>query len=78
MKTSHTHELLATKRGYRVLICDCCDIVHVEVGPVTLRLRPGALAHLAEVLDHASRQLQTRESNLGTAELDGEPTGLVN
>lgn len=56
---SHRHllDLLVADRGYRVQYCSTCEIVHVDVGPVTLRLRPGALDSLAEVLTHASARL---------------------
>jgi hypothetical protein len=53
----HTLELLAAERGYLVQFCRECEIVHVDVGPVTLRLRPGALDTLAEVLRRASDRL---------------------
>jgi len=60
---SHRHplELLATDRGYAVSFCPDCEIVHVEVGPVTLRLRPGALDTLAHVLARASARLHHAE-----------------
>lgn len=56
---SHRHqlELLVADRGYLVHYCATCEIVHVDVGPVTLRLRPGALDCLAQVLVRAGSRL---------------------
>jgi len=53
---THRHSLqtLAADHGYVVSFCPECEIVHVDVGPVTLRLRPAALDSLARVLDQAS------------------------
>ena len=57
MNHPHDLELLASDHGYRVQLCPDCAIVHVEVGPVTLRLRPEALATLARVTSEASARL---------------------
>ena len=71
---SHRHplQLLASDRGYSVSFCRDCEIVHVEVGPVTLRLRPGALDTLAHVLAHASGQLHHAEPETETVRLELE------
>ncbi|PRP94839.1 hypothetical protein [Enhygromyxa salina] len=53
----HDLELLVDDRGYRVKYCHTCEIVHVDVGPVTLRLRPSALDLLATVLTRASARI---------------------
>ena len=72
MKTKHAHEVLAADRGFVVQFCDHCEVVHVEVGPVTLRLRPDALAKLTEVLTRASAELGARAAkpNAAGVELD--------
>jgi hypothetical protein len=61
-KIMHRHELelLAHDHGYCVQYCHACDIVHLELGPVTLRLRPGALEALAEVLSCSTVRLHQR------------------
>ncbi|MFV8752860.1 hypothetical protein ACNOYE_20130 [Nannocystaceae bacterium ST9] len=68
---SHRHhlELLVADRGYLVQFCATCEIVHVDVGPVTLRLRPGALDSLAQVLTRASERLHEQQAELGEAEV---------
>jgi hypothetical protein len=69
---SHRHplELLATDRGYAVHFCSECEVVHVEVGPVTLRLRPGALDTLASVLARASARLHHAEPETETVRIE--------
>lgn len=69
---SHRHplEVLASDRGYAVSFCRDCDIVHVEVGPVTVRLRPGALDTLTEVLTRASSRLHHTAAQTETVRLD--------
>jgi hypothetical protein len=68
----HTHdlELLASRHGYTVSICRTCDIVHLDVGPVTLRLRPSALDSLAEVLARASAAQQQPTPEASSAPLE--------
>ncbi len=61
MSHRHSLELLAADRGYVVQFCRECDVVHVDVGPVTLRLRPGALAQLGDLLMLATARLHQRE-----------------
>lgn len=56
----HDLELLVDDPGYRVQYCHTCEIVHVDVGPVTLRLRPGALDMLVGVLARSSARIQGR------------------
>lgn len=72
----HTLELLAAERGYLVQFCRECEIVHVEVGPVTLRLRPGALDTLAEVLIRASARMHHAEPEAETSRLELVSGGL--
>lgn len=69
---SHRHplEVLASDRGYVVSFCSDCEIVHVEVGPVTIRLRPGALDTLASVLASATDRLQHAEPERETVRID--------
>lgn len=69
---SHRHPLepLATDRGYVVSFCPDCEVVHIEVGPVTLRVRPGALDTLAEVLARASARLHHAEPETETVRID--------
>lgn len=69
---SHRHplEVLASDRGYVVSFCSECEVVHVEVGPVTLRLRPGALDTLASVLARASAKLHHAEPERETVRID--------
>jgi hypothetical protein len=69
---SHRHplEVLASDRGYAVSFCSECEVVHVEVGPVTVRLRPGALDTLASVLARASARLHHAEPERDTVRLD--------
>jgi hypothetical protein len=76
---SHRHplEFLASDRGYAVSFCRDCEIVHVEVGPVTLRLRPGALDTLAEVLTSASTRLHHAEPEAETVRITRD-LGLIN
>ncbi len=64
MSHRHVLEVLASERGYSVSFCRECEIVHVEVGPVTVRLRPGALETLAAVLAKASARLHHPEPEL--------------
>jgi hypothetical protein len=56
----HDLELLANDHGYCVQYCHACDIVHLDLGPVTLRLRPGALEALTEVLSRSTARLHQR------------------
>ena len=60
MSHQHSLEVLVADRGYVVQYCATCEIVHVDVGPVTLRLRPGALDSLAQVLARAGARLHER------------------
>lgn len=68
---NHGHRLqhLITDHGYSVQYCADCEILHVDVGPVTLRLRPGALDALAEVLGRASVRLHHASPEADTARL---------
>lgn len=68
MPVTHSHHLqpLASADGYVVQFCPVCEIVHVDVGPVTLRLRPGALDSLARVLAAASAQMHRAEPEAPT------------
>ncbi|EDM81263.1 hypothetical protein PPSIR1_40305 [Plesiocystis pacifica SIR-1] len=72
MSHRHALELLAADRGYLVQLCRECSIVHVDVGPVTLRLRPGALDSLAQVLTRASHELHRAEANEETVRIELE------
>jgi hypothetical protein len=54
---AHTLELLAAERGYLVRFCRECEVIHLEVGPVTLRLSPDGLESLTHALSRASAQL---------------------
>jgi hypothetical protein len=67
---AHDLELLASQHGYTVSICRSCDVVHVDVGPVTLRLRPGALDSLAEVLTRASAAQRRATPEIPSAPLE--------
>ncbi|NVB36940.1 hypothetical protein G6O69_03800 [Pseudenhygromyxa sp. WMMC2535] len=62
MSHRHALELLAADHGYLVQICRDCDVVHVDVGPVTLRVRPKALASLTEVLTRACHRLESPQA----------------
>ena len=68
---THRHNLvpLASEAGYLVQYCSECEIIHVDVGPVTLRLRPGALDVLARVLSRASMALHHAEADERTIRL---------
>ncbi len=54
-----THPLrsLASGRGIEVQLCVDCDVLHINVGPVTVRLEPGAAARLHHVLHTALRRM---------------------
>lgn len=68
---SHRHqlELLVADRGYLAQYCATCEIVHLDVGPVTLRLRAAALDGLAQVLERASVRLHEQIANEHEAEV---------
>ena len=76
MNNRHTLHPLATDGGYLVQYCEDCDIVHVDVGPVTLRLRTGALETLARVLQRASMELHHASPEEQTLRL--RPSPLIN
>ena len=75
---THRHPLhrLATEGGYLVQYCEDCDVVHVDVGPVTLRLRSSALETLALVLQRASIELHHASPEEQTLRL--RPSPLIN
>lgn len=77
MKHRHTLRPLVQDGPYSVEYCETCDIVHVDVGPVTLRLRPGALDALARSLSAASMELHRAERDEQTLRLL-PPTPLIN
>ncbi|GEM_PF-3095128 len=72
MPHQHPLDLLAAERGYLVQLCRDCNIVHVDVGPVTLRLRPSALDSLAQVLGRASESLRHVNPDEDTAHPEHE------
>lgn len=72
MTHRHRLEVLAAGSGYQVQLCRTCAIVHVDVGPVTLRLRPSALVSLTEVLARASAQLQAAAESHAEQSEDAE------
>lgn len=61
----HDLELLAHDQGYCVQYCRACDIIHLDLGPMTVRLRPGALEALAELLTVSSVRLQQQLADDG-------------
>jgi hypothetical protein len=62
--------LLASERGYLVRFCRECEVVHLEVGPVTLRLSPDGLESLTHAISRASAQLHHATPDEQTARIE--------
>ena len=55
---SHPHRTLARIGATHIEHCTHCDVLHVSVGPVTLRLERGAARQLRAALGEALDRLE--------------------
>jgi len=70
---SHTRRTLVRTGPFHIEHCGGCDVLHVSVGPVTLRLELGAARQLRAALHEALERLE------GTAPVASpSPTSLHN
>lgn len=71
----HPLRPLAQDHGCTVELCEDCNVIHVTVGPVTMRLQPQAMAHLHAALGRALARLGAQ---VPTAASEGPPPPLAN
>ncbi len=56
---SHPLTPLARRRVCQIEHCSSCDVLHLTIGPVTLRLEPGAARQLGHALAEAMERLES-------------------
>lgn len=59
---SHPHTPLAFNRACQIEFCTECEVMHVTVGPVTLRLQPSVGHQLCRALVEALERMPGRAS----------------
>ncbi|MEX1362792.1 MAG: hypothetical protein AB1Z98_06680 [Nannocystaceae bacterium] len=59
MKHRHPHQPLAHNRTCQIEYCAECEVMHVAVGPVTLRLEPAAVHQVSRALLEALERVPT-------------------
>ncbi|MCA9649819.1 MAG: hypothetical protein KC501_07920 [Myxococcales bacterium] len=56
----HSHQSLAHNRTCQIEYCPECEVMHLTIGPVTLRLQPSAGHQLCSALVEALERLPSR------------------
>ncbi len=59
-----TKMLLAQGLGVRLLYCQCCEVVELEAGALTLKLSPQSVQRIANVMMKASLKLDSVLANI--------------
>ncbi len=73
MSTS-SRKMLAAGLVAEVELCACCEIVHVHVGALTLRVKPAVLHDLRDTLSRALAAMPGRSEVPATATHAGRGT----